>query len=35
MLREEAVPPALATAIVFKLLGHPYADPALAIAAER
>lgn len=31
MLREEAVPPPLATAIVLKLLGHPDADPALAI----
>lgn len=31
MLREEAVPPALATAIVLKLLDHPDADPALAI----
>ena len=32
MLREEAVPPPLATAIVLKLLGHPDADPALAIS---
>lgn len=31
MLRDEAVPPPLATAIVLKLLGHPDADPALAI----
>ena len=31
MLRDEAVPPALATQIVLKLLGHPDADPALAI----
>lgn len=31
MLRNEAVPPPLATAIVLKLLGHPDADPALAI----
>lgn len=31
MLREEAVPPPLATAIMLKLLGHPDADPALAI----
>lgn len=31
MLRGEAVPPPLATAIVLKLLGHPDADPALAI----
>lgn len=31
MLREEAVPPPLATAIVLKLLDHPDADPALAI----
>lgn len=30
-LREDAVPPPLATAIVLKLLGHPDADPALAI----
>lgn len=30
MLRDEAVPPALATQIILKLLGHP-ADPALAI----
>lgn len=32
MLREEAVPPPLATAIVLKLLGHPDAEPALAIS---
>ena len=31
MLREEAVPPPLATAIVLKLLDHPDADPALTI----
>ena len=31
MLRNEAVPPPLATAIVLKLLGHPDADPALSI----
>ncbi|NIJ18318.1 hypothetical protein [Sphingobium vermicomposti] len=31
MLRDEAVPPPLATAIVLKLLGHPDADLALAI----
>ena len=31
MLRDEAVPPALATQIVLKLLGHPDADPTLAI----
>ncbi len=31
MLREEAVPPPLATAIVLKLLDHPDADPTLAI----
>lgn len=31
MLRTEAVPPPLATAIVLKLPGHPDADPALAI----
>lgn len=31
MLRDEAVPPSLATAIVLKLFGHPDADPALAI----
>lgn len=32
MLREEAVPPPLATAIILKLLGHPDADAALAIS---
>ncbi len=32
MLCDEAVPPPLATAIVLKLLGHPDADPALAIS---
>lgn len=31
LLRDERVPPPLATAIVLKLLGHPDADPALAI----
>lgn len=31
MLRDEAVPPPLATQIVLKLMGHPDADPALAI----
>lgn len=31
MLREEAVPPPLATAIILKLLDHPDSDPALAI----
>src|SRR3546814_12493010 len=31
MLRAEAVPPPLATAIVLKLLDHPDADPALAL----
>ena len=31
MLRDEAVPPAFATQIILKLLGHPDADPALAI----
>jgi hypothetical protein len=31
MLREEAVPPPLATQIILKLLDHPGADPALAI----
>lgn len=31
MLRDEAVPPPLATQIVLKLLGHPDADAALAI----
>lgn len=31
MLRDEAVPPPLATAIILKLLDHPDADPALAI----
>ena len=32
MLREEAVPPPLATAIILRLLGHPDADPTLAIS---
>lgn len=31
MLRDEAVPPPLATQIILKLLNHPDADPALAI----
>ena len=31
MLRDEAVPPPLATKIVLKLLGHPDADAMLAI----
>jgi hypothetical protein len=31
MLREEAVPPPLATQIILKLQDHPDADPALAI----
>lgn len=31
MLRDEAVPPPLATQIVLKLLGHPDADPMLAV----
>lgn len=31
MLREEAMPPPLATQIVLKLLSHPDADPALVI----
>ena len=31
MLRDEAVPPALVTQIILKLLNHPDADPALAI----
>ncbi len=31
MLREEAVPPPLATAIILKLLDHPDADRSLAI----
>lgn len=31
MLRDEAVPPPLATQIVLKLMDHPDADPALAI----
>ncbi|WP_375292539.1 hypothetical protein [Sphingomonas melonis] len=31
MLRDERVPPPLATAILLKLLDHPNADPALAI----
>lgn len=35
MLREEAVPPPLATAIILKLLDHPDADPALAIMSEK
>jgi len=31
MLRDEAVPPALATQIILKLYDHPDADPGLAI----
>lgn len=31
MLRDEAVPPPLATQIVLNLLGHPDADPMLAV----
>jgi hypothetical protein len=31
MLRDEAVPPALATQIILKLHAHPDADPGLAI----
>ncbi|WP_167956436.1 hypothetical protein [Sphingomonas jejuensis] len=31
MLRDEAVPPPLATQIILKLMNHPDADPALAI----
>lgn len=31
MLRDEAVPPPLATQIILKLLNHPDADPGLAI----
>ncbi|KKI21525.1 hypothetical protein CA236_18365 [Sphingomonas sp. ABOLG] len=31
MLRDEAVPPPLATQIILKLLDHPDADPALPI----
>ncbi len=31
MLRDEAVPPPLATQILLTLLGHPDADPMLAI----
>jgi hypothetical protein len=31
MLRDEAVPPPLATQIILKLLNHPDADPELAI----
>lgn len=31
MLRDEAVPPSLATQIILKLHNHPDADPALAI----
>jgi hypothetical protein len=33
MLRDEAVPPTLATQIILKLLDHPDADPALAITS--
>tara|TARA_A100001391_G_scaffold156790_2_gene114992 strand:+ start:1239 stop:1559 length:321 start_codon:yes stop_codon:yes gene_type:complete len=31
MLRQERVPLLLSARIILKLLGHPYADPALAI----
>jgi len=31
MMRDERVPPALATAILLKLFSHPDADPVLAI----
>jgi hypothetical protein len=31
MLRDEAVPPSLATQIILKLYDHPEADPGLAI----
>ena len=31
MLRDEAVPPPLATQIILKLLGHPDADAMLAV----
>ena len=31
MLRDERVPPALTTQILLRLLGHPDADPTLAI----
>jgi hypothetical protein len=31
MMRDERVPPALATQILLRLLGHPDADPTLAI----
>ena len=31
MMRDERVPPTLATQILLRLLGHPDADPALAI----
>ncbi len=31
LLRDERVPPPLATGILLRLLGHPDADPALAI----
>lgn len=33
MLRDEQVPPPLATQILLKLLGHPDADPTLAITS--
>ena len=33
MLRDERVPPILATQILLKLLGHPDADPELVITA--
>ena len=34
LLRDEAVPPPLATAIVLRLFGHPDADPTLAITPQ-
>ena len=33
MLRDEAVPPPLATQIMLKLLDHPDADPTLPVAS--
>lgn len=33
MMRDEGVPPPIATQIVLKLMDHPDADPALAITA--
>lgn len=35
LMRDEAVPPALATQIVLKLLNHPNSDPALPITPAR